>query len=98
MQVETANFYPICDMLLCMEDKAGHLDKVVSAYIRSVMKQKHVTQADISNRIGRNAQSYVSNRLNGKYSWSINDLDTIAPMLGLPDALSLISTAAGYAK
>lgn len=85
-------------MLLCMEDKAGHLDKVVSAYIRSVMKQKHVTQADISNRIGRNAQSYVSNRLNGKYSWSIKDLDTIAPMLGLPDALSLISTAAGYAK
>ncbi len=85
-------------MLLCMEDKAGHLDKVVSAYIRSVMKQKHITQADISNRIGRNAQSYVSNRLNGKYSWSINDLDTIAPMLGLPDALSLISTAAGYAK
>lgn len=85
-------------MLLCMEDKAGHLDKVVSAYIRSAMKQKHITQADISNRIGRNAQSYVSNRLNGKYSWSINDLDTIAPMLGLPDALSLISTAAGYAK
>ena len=85
-------------MLLCMEDKAGHLDKVVSAYIRSVMKQKHITQADISNRIGRNAQSYVSNRLNGKYSWSINDLDTIAPMLGLPDALSLISTTAGYAK
>ena len=36
--------------------------------------------------------------LNGKYSWNINDLDTIAPMLGLPDALSLISTAAGYAK
>lgn len=98
MQILFSLFYPICDMLLHMDNKAGHMDRVISAYIRSVMKQKHITQTEITNKIGRNAQSYVSNRLNGKYSWSINDLDTIAPMLGLPDALSLISTAAGYAK
>ena len=85
-------------MLYCMDNKAGHMDRAISAYIRSVMKQKHITQMEIRNKIGRKAQSYVSNRLNGKYSWSINDLEIIAPMLGLPDALSLISIAAGYAK
>lgn len=60
------------------------------------MKQKRITQMQITFKIGRKAQSYVSNRLNGKYSWNISDLDTIAPMLGLPNALSLISIAVGY--
>lgn len=80
-----------------MDTKPGCTDRAISEYVRSAMKQKRITQMQITFKIGRKAQSYVSNRLNGKYSWNISDLDTIAPMLGLPNALSLISIAVGYA-
>lgn len=80
-----------------MDTKPSRTDRAISEYVRSAMKQKRITQMQITFKIGRKAQSYVSNRLNGKYSWNISDLDTIAPMLGLPNALSLISIAVGYA-
>ena len=47
------------------------------------MKDKHLTQVDIAKAIGRKAQSYVSDRLTGKKSFLISELDIIAPMVGL---------------
>lgn len=55
-----------------------------------------ITQDDISRRIGRKSQSYVSNCLNGVSSWRLTELDAIAPMFGLSDALSLIAEARGH--
>lgn len=72
-------------------------NRIVSALIKAKMDDMDISQKDIAKAICRKAQSYVSDRLNDKASWSIAELDTIAPLLGYPDSLSLIASARGYA-
>lgn len=40
-------------------------------------------------------KGYVSDRVLGKRSWAISELDRLAPLFGLPDALSLVAAACG---
>lgn len=77
---------------------ASKTDIAIGAFIDTERRLKNVSQQDIANKLGRSAQSYVSDRINGKKSWLIGDLDIIAPMLGLPDALSLVASALGRYK
>jgi len=72
---------------------AGRTNAAVSMLIKDGMSTRGITQADIANKIGRKAQSYVSNRLNNRDSWSIAELDIIAPLLGYTNALALIASA-----
>lgn len=61
------------------------------------MESKGITQAKISEILAGRSKGYVSDRILGKRSWAISELDRIAPLFGLPDALSLIAAAAGRA-
>lgn len=72
-------------------------NRIVSELVKAKMDESGISQKDIAFAIRRKSQSYVSDRLNDKASWSITELDTIAPLLGYPDSLSLIASARGYA-
>lgn len=76
-----------------MNAKISNTDIAIGAYLDARMKDKHLTQMDIAKAIDRKAQSYVSDRLTGKKSFLISELDIIAPMVGLPDSLALIAAA-----
>lgn len=78
-----------------MNAKISNTDIAIGAYLDARMKDKHLTQMDIAKAIGRKAQSYVSDRLTGKKSFLISELDIIAPMVGLPDSLAFIAASVG---
>lgn len=78
-----------------MNAKISNTDIAIGAYLDARMKDKHLTQVDVAKAIGRKAQSYVSDRLTGKKSFLISELDIIAPMVGLPDSLALIAASVG---
>ena len=61
------------------------------------MESKGITQAKIGETLAGRSKGYVSDRILGKRSWAISELDRIAPLFGLPDALSLVAAAAGRA-
>lgn len=81
-----------------MNAKISNTDIAIGAYLDARMKDKHLTQMDIAKAIGRKAQSYVSDRLTGKKSFLISELDIIAPMVGLPDSLALIAASVGRSR
>lgn len=60
------------------------------------MHRQGVRQRDIADLIGRKSVTYVSNCLAGKQSWRLAELDRIAPLFGLHDALSLIADSRSY--
>lgn len=78
------------------ENKGSVTDRAVSAWLRDHMKKQGITQRDIANLIGRKSVTYVSNCMIGKQSWRLAELDRIAPLFGLHDALSLIADSRSY--
>ena len=68
---------------------------MLQRYISREMTARSVTQADLQKTLGDRSKGYISDRVLGKRSWAISELDRIAPLFGLPDALSLIAAAAG---
>ncbi|EIT87605.1 hypothetical protein A200_07984 [Parascardovia denticolens IPLA 20019] len=67
-------------------------NKYVSDYLQIIMTKLHFTQDAIGVRLNR-SHAYVSVRLNNIKSWTLNDLDGIAGLLGLRDGLELIAKA-----
>lgn len=61
------------------------------------MTARNITQADLQKALGDRSKGYISDRVLGKRSWAISELDRIAHLFALPDALSLIAAAAGSA-
>lgn len=59
------------------------------------MEARDITQADLSAALGGRSKGYISDRVLGKRSWAISELDRLSPLFGLPDALSLIAAACG---
>ena len=88
--------YLICDMLWDMSIQASSTDRTVSSYIRNRMNELGIQQKAFVEAIGRNSQSYISDRMTCKKSWELSELDIIAPLIGLPNALALIAAASGY--
>ena len=78
-----------------MDNTTSRTDKVIASYIRELMGSKGVTQAKISEALAGRSKGYVSDRILGKRSWAISELDRIAQLFGLPDALSLVAAASG---
>ena len=78
-----------------MDNTTSRTDKVIASYIRELTKG--VTRAKIGEALAGRSKGYVSDRILGKRSWAISELDRIAPLFGLPDALSLVAAAAGRA-
>ena len=61
------------------------------------MTARNITQADLQKALGDRSKGYISDRVLGKRSWAISELDRIAHLFALPDALSLIAAASGSA-
>jgi len=78
-----------------MDSSTTRTDTVICKYISQAMEAKRITQADISKALEGRSKGYVSDRVLGKRSWAISELDRLAPLFGLPDALSLIAAACG---
>lgn len=70
-------------------------DKQVKAYLDDQMEQHNIMQTDIQKALDRSS-GYVSERMSGKRSWAISELDRIAPLLHLPNALAILAAASGY--
>ena len=78
-----------------MDSSTTHTDLVICKYISQAMEANGITQADLSKALEGRSKGYVSDRVLGKRSWAISELDRLAPLFGLPDALSLVAAACG---
>ena len=78
-----------------MDSCTTRTDLVICNYIRQAMEANGITQADLSKALEGRSKGYVSDRVLGKRSWAISELDRLAPLFGLPDALSLVAAACG---
>lgn len=81
-----------------MDSSTTRTDAVIRQYINQAMEARNVTQADLSKALDGRSKGYISDRVLGKRSWAISELDRISPLFGLPDALSLIAAACGSAS
>lgn len=78
-----------------MDSSTTHTDLVICKYISQAMEANGITQADLSKALEGRSKGYISDRVLGKRSWAISELDRLAPLFGLPDALSLVAAACG---
>lgn len=78
-----------------MDSSTTRTDMVICKYISQAMEAKGITQADLSKALEGRSKGYVSDRVLGKRSWAISELDRLASLFGLPDALSLVAAACG---
>lgn len=78
-----------------MDSSITRTDTVICRYISHAMEVRGITQADLSEALEGRSKGYVSDRVLGKRSWAISELDRLAPLFGLPDALSLVAAACG---
>ena len=78
-----------------MDSSTTRTDLVICEYISQAMEANGITQADLSKALEGRSKGYISDRVLGKRSWAISELDRLAPLFGLPDALSLVAAACG---
>ena len=78
-----------------MDSSTTRTDLVICKYISQAMEANGITQADLSKALEGRSKGYISDRVLGKRSWAISELDRLAPLFGLPDALSLVAAACG---
>ena len=63
--------------------------------MKDTMKAKGVTQIDMATA-SNHVQSYIAKHLSGAATWRLDDVETIAPLFGYPNALSFIAAALCY--
>ena len=78
-----------------MDSSTTRTDLVICKYISQAMEANGITQADLSKALEGRSKGYVSDRVLGKRSLAISELDRLAPLFVLPDALSLVAAACG---
>lgn len=66
----------------------------VSEYVREKMRTHGITQQALAKRLKR-SQAYVSDRYLDKKSWTLQDLDEIAKMLGYSGMMTLLNEMQG---
>lgn len=69
--------------------QVGRASKQIAREVRQLIDQKGISQNEIASIIDR-AQSYVSLRIKGMKSWTIDELDSLAPALGYQDFFALM--------
>lgn len=78
-----------------MDSTVTRSDRQIKAYLDDQFAKYEVSRGDIQEAIDRSA-GYISERVNGKRSWAVSELDRIAPLIRLPNALSILAAASGY--
>lgn len=77
-----------------MSAKPARSDKMINVYLDIEFAQRGITQSDLQKVLGR-SQGYVSERRSCKRSWTMRELDEIAPLVGLADSLALVTVIMG---
>lgn len=67
----------------------GAFSRRVSRYVAGMLQEKDVRQVALGKALKR-SQSYVSVRWNGRESWSLDELDVIAKLVGFEDGIDLM--------
>lgn len=68
----------------------GRFSRTVSRYVSGLLHEKGVKQRQLAARLGR-SQAYVSVRWNGRDSWTLDELDCIAALVGFTSGLDLMA-------
>ncbi|MEE8666903.1 MAG: hypothetical protein SOI13_01290 [Bifidobacterium mongoliense] len=76
-----------------MDKETTTTDVILASYLSDKAVKYGITQKHIQKALGGRSQGYVSERISGKRSWSISELDRIAPLFHAPNALALIAGA-----
>lgn len=76
-------------------EPASEAAKAIARFIKEKITQKGYTVEEVAKKLGR-AKSYASIRLSGLKTFSIDDLDKIAKMLGYASTFTLIAEAHEY--
>ena len=66
-------------------DRAGPLSQIVSGEVRAWMSRTGIRQTQVAAALGISRQS-VSLRLTGRTAWTVDDVSTVAELLGVPVA------------
>ena len=74
--------------------ETGETTKHLARFIDAARREKGVSQLTMARAIRDTTHpSYVSVRLSGRKSWSLDDLDSIAPLIGYRSAMELMAAA-----
>lgn len=74
--------------------ETGETTKHLAGYIDMLRKVRGISQLQMAKVIRDTTHpSYISVRLSGKKAWNLDDLDSIAPLLGYESAMGLIEAA-----
>ena len=70
---------------------------MVGELVRQNMSRHKVTQATVAEHLHR-SPNYVSERVTMKRSWTMQDVDALAKLFGLPNGFALIDEARGITQ
>ena len=70
---------------------------MVGELVRENMSRHKITQATVAEHLHR-SPNYVSERVTMKRSWTMQDIDALAKLFGLPNGFALIDEARGITK
>ena len=75
----------------------GQFSRQISRFIAGMLRERDVKQREVAERLER-TQAYVSERVNGKRSWTLDELDSISSLLGFTSGLSMLEEVAERAR
>ena len=64
-----------------MDSSTTRTDLVICKYISQAMEANGITQADLSKALEGRSKGYISDRVLGKRSWAISELDRLATLI-----------------
>lgn len=70
---------------------------MVGELVRENMSRHKITQATVAEHLHR-SPNYVSERVTMKRSWTMQDIDALAKLFGLPNGFALVDEARGITK
>lgn len=63
--------------------------RLFAQYFRELTNEKNVTQEQMAKKLGR-ARSYVNYRYLGYKSWTVNEIDTLAPLVECKNVFEVV--------
>lgn len=73
-----------------MDTTITQADMLIHDYLAEQIATRNLTQKDIQEFLGGRSKGYVSDRILGRRSWDISELDVIARQFGMNSAIELI--------
>lgn len=68
--------------------------ELFARYFRRLLDSKGITQDQVADKLNR-ARSYVNYRYKGYKSWTVNEVNTLAPLAGCDDVFEVVRKVHG---